>query len=232
MESIQEYIDRLEAKIEFFRFRARQLRLRGRLLRWPGAIVVLIIGGLAAFSVLLESARTDPLLGGPKIERLESAIFDPHPIIWGLFYKMGPPAVPVGAQGDKPGFLIWLMGWMAVFLGTMLLGERALKKSVSLEARAEKDEDILVAHRPTWTSLEQMSRHLENLPGGGTGNITTVVSSDNEDDQPPGRKPKLVAVAIWHHFVGCNRDGCCCGINKVVWPYTIIVGSGVVCVRQ
>ncbi len=173
--SIQDYIDRLEAKIDFYRYKARKLRFRGRMLRWPIPIVISIIGALSAFSVLLESARVDPLIGGPKIAHLESAIFDPHPIIWGLLYAIGPPTVPGGAGGDRMGFFIWLVGWMILFLGVMLLGERALKKAGTLEARAEKDEDILVAHRPTWIHLEQMSRHLETLQGGGSGNVTTVI---------------------------------------------------------
>ena len=150
----------------------------GRIIRWPAPILALIVGVFSAFAVLLVSAEKDPILGGPRLTRLENVIVEPHPIVWGLLYMIGPPTLPIDPRGGHLGFGIWLGGWGLVFGGLIWLGKRALEKADKLEARAEKDDDILTADEPTWLSLDTIVK-MQGLQAG-SGNTIHIIQQINK----------------------------------------------------
>jgi hypothetical protein len=214
LESIQNHIDELESKIEYDRYRARKLRRRGRMIRWPISILFFILGALAAFAVFIITAKSDPLMARTA-SRVESSIIDPHPIIWGLLYLIGPTAIVARAQNGNLGFAIWLAGWGFLVLGLIWFGDKAIKKADKLDVRAERDEDILRANKPTWQSLEAIAVQMQGLQGGGSGNVTTVINQINkiisrpEEDKnwwvlPGGVVLLGVVTAAVNKFLGFN----------------------------
>lgn len=195
MDNIQHHIDRLESKIDFYRYRAKKLRKWGRILRWPIPFLLLAIGGLAAFTVLLHGATGDRLFGGPKTTRFENYLYDSHPFIWGTLYVLGPPMVSSDPHEAHLGFAVWLAGWGFLVGGFMWFGDRALKKAVELEKDAQKYDDILMANKPTWIGLDTLIK-MQGLQAG-SGNTISIVNQINKMINPAGREQELVCPADW-----------------------------------
>ena len=187
MESIQRHIEVLESKIDLYRFRAKKLRKWGRIAKWPIPGSVLVIGAFAAFAVILHGATTDPLIGGPRISHFEKSLYEAHPLIWSLLYLIGPPQIVNDPHQAHIGYAVWLAGWGLLIGGLKWLGERALKKSVQLEARAEKYDDILIANKPTWLSLDTLIQ-MQGLKGGDNNVIHIVKQINKMINQPEENK--------------------------------------------
>jgi hypothetical protein len=176
LESIQQHINELEWVIDASRDHAKRLRRWGWLMRWPIPLLLIAVGAFAAFIVMVHASTTDRLMNSGA-QRLENRLTDSHPFFWGLLYMIGPPAPPIGPDGSRMGFAVWLAGFGLSVVGFIYLGNNALNKAKKLEARAEKYDDILTANRPTWLALDAL---LTSQSQAGSGNVVTIIQQINK----------------------------------------------------
>ena len=221
--TVQDYVDRIEAKIAFNRQRASKLIRWGRTLGGPVAYITLGLGFLALVTASLNASYRDPLVGRP-ILRFLVWYTQNYPAVWTFLTWLG-PSISGPSFGDTK-FILWAVSWILHSGGSMVRIESD-RGGQKLRAQADKDTNTLEFQEPTWRQLEALTTNMQAIQAnvtnvGGSVDISNTsqqmqtMLQRGEGEKPWWTKPAGViavrgelishaAIGVWYNPRQCLR---------------------------